>query len=92
MLLVEVLTEDGVSQHLMFVWILSQEGIGDCAVRVGEAGKVGASCQGVYEGVPPRTWRAHKTFTTACTESEHHLVSVHLYTQLITIHQNDQLL
>lgn len=49
-------TEDWVAQHLVFVWWLAEERIGDGAGWVREAGKVGSSCQGINcQGVAPRT-------------------------------------
>lgn len=64
-------TEDWVAQHFVFVWRLAQQGVGDGAVGVREAGQVGSGCQGVYcQGMNPRTWRTHKTFTTTFWESE----------------------
>lgn len=64
-------TEDGVTQHLVLVRRLAQQGVGDGAVGVREAGQVRSGCQGVYcQGMSPRTWRTHKTFTTTFWESE----------------------
>lgn len=64
-------TEDWVTQHLVFVRRLAQQGVGDGAVGVREAGQVWSGCQGVYcQGMSPRTWRTHKTFTTTFWESE----------------------
>lgn len=64
-------TEDWVAQHLVFVRRLAQQGVGDGAVGVREAGQVRSGCQGVYcQGMSPRTWRTHKTFTTTFWESE----------------------
>lgn len=37
-------TEDWVAQHLMFVWRLAQERVGDGAGRVREAGEVRSCC------------------------------------------------
>lgn len=62
-------TEDRVAQHLMLVWRLAQERVGDGAGRVGEARQVGSGCQGIYgQRVGPRAWRTYKTFTTTLVE------------------------
>ena len=64
------LTEDWVAQHLVFMR-LAEERVGDSAGRVWEAGQVRSSSQGIYcQGVAPRTWRTHKTFTTTFRPSE----------------------
>lgn len=64
-------TKDWVAQHLMFVWRLAEERVGDGAGRVREAGQVWSSCQGIYsQGMGPGTWRTHKTFTTTFWASE----------------------
>lgn len=64
-------TEDWVAQHFVFMWRLAEERVGDGARRVREAGQVRSSCQGIYcQGMGPRTWRTHKTFTTTFWVSE----------------------
>lgn len=64
-------TEDWVAQHFVFVWWLAKERVRDSAGRVREAGQVRSSCQGIYcQGMGPRTWRTHKTFTTTFWVSE----------------------
>lgn len=64
-------TEDWVAQHLVFVWRLAEERVGDGTGWVREAGQVRSSCQGIYcQGMGPRTWRTHKTFTTTFWVSE----------------------
>lgn len=42
------LTEDWVAQHLVFMWRLAEERVGDGARWVREAGQVRSGCQGVY--------------------------------------------
>lgn len=64
-------TEDWVAQHLVFMRRLAEERVGDSAGRVREAGQVRSCCQGIYcQGMGPRTWRTHKTFTTTFWVSE----------------------
>lgn len=63
-------TEDWVAQHFVFMW-LAEERVRDGAGWVREAGQVRSSCQGIYcQGMGPRTWRTHKTFTTTFWVSE----------------------
>lgn len=64
------LTEDWVAQHLVFMR-LAEERVGDGAGRVREPGQVRSACQVIYcQGMTPRTWRTHKTFTTTFWPSE----------------------
>lgn len=78
-------TEDGVAQHFVFVRRLAQQGVGDGAVGVREAGQVRSGSQGVYcQGMSPRTWRTHKTFTTTFWESESSDQDTHFKTSHIT--------
>lgn len=64
-------TEDWVAQHLVFMRRLAEERVGDGAGRVRETGQVWSGCQGIYcQGMGPRTWRTHKTFTTTFWVSE----------------------
>lgn len=64
-------TEDWVAQHLVFMRRLAEERVGDGAVRVREASQVRSCCQVIYcQGMAPRAWRTHKTFTTTFWASE----------------------
>lgn len=77
----DVPTEDRVTQHLVLVRRLAQQGVGDGAVGVREAGQVRSGCQGVYcQGMSPRAWRTHKTFTTTFWESESSVQDTHFKT------------
>lgn len=58
------LTKYGMSQHLVLVGRLAQQGVGDGSGRVGEARQVWSSGERVDKRVGPRTWGTHKTFTT----------------------------
>ncbi len=58
------LTEHRVPEHLVFVRVLSEQGVGDGSGRVGEPGEVRSAGQRVYKRMCPRTWGTHKTFTT----------------------------
>jgi len=47
-------TEDRVAQHLVFVWMLAQESVGDAAVRVRKPSQVRSSCHGLdRQGMGP---------------------------------------